>query len=150
MVMSPPVADPAALPQRWHRRLLSLRAAAMLLRNSMVSCTMFLIGIVLMWVMIRFFGINAYVATAFSFLLSNSTHYLFARAWIFRGTQRAVGLGYLYFFLNAGVGLAVTMMLFAVFTEWVGVHFVAARVIASLFAGLAAFALNALLNFESL
>ncbi|MET0371573.1 MAG: GtrA family protein [Sphingobium sp.] len=134
----------------WHRRLLTPRAAAMLLRNSLVSCSVFAFGIGLMWVMIRFLGVNPYAATAISFLLTNSAHYAFARTWIFRGTQRALGRGYVYFFLNAGVGLAVTMALFAVFTEWADMHFIGARVIASLFAGLAAFALNALLNFESL
>jgi putative flippase GtrA len=149
--MSPPANDPSLLaPPRWHRRLLSARGAAMLLRNSTVSCTVFLFGLALMWAMMRFLGMDAYLATALSFLMTNTAHYVFARTWIFRGTTRALGLGYLYFFLNAGVGLTVTMALFALFTEWIGVHYVVARVIASIFAGLAAFALNALLNFESL
>lgn len=147
-----PPADPSLPPPptRWHHRLFSARAAAQLLRNSVVSCSIFLFGILLMWVLVHFLGMDSYLAAAISFLAGNTAHYAFARAWVFRGTQRALGRGYLYFFINAAVGLGATMALFALFTELAGMHYIAARVVASLFAGLAMFALNALFNFESL
>lgn len=147
-----PSAEPSLspAPTRWHRRLLTARAAGQLLRNSVVSCSIFLFGILLMWVLVQYLGVNPYLAAAISFLVGNTAHYAFARVWIFQGTKRALGRGYVYFFLNAGVGLAATMALFALFTEFADMHYIAARVVASVFAGLAMFALNALLNFESL
>lgn len=88
-------------------------------------------------------------AAALSFLLSNTLHYAFGRAWIYRGTQRRIASGYAFFLTNALVGLAITVGLFAGFVA-VGMHYLAARVVASIFAGLALFVLNATLNFKSL
>ena len=148
--MRPPTDPIAASTPPWHRRLLSARAAVLLLRNSVVGCSVFLLSLALMWLLVTRLGVDTYVAAAISFLVANSLHYLLARLWIFRGTRRGFAPGYAYFFVNAGVGLAVTMALFALLTEITGMHFIAARVIASVFAGLSMFALNAMLNFRSL
>ena len=74
---------------------------------------------------------------------------MFGRTWIYRGTERKVAPGYAYFLVNAVVGLAVTLALFAAFTG-LGLHYLLARVVASIFAGLILFLLNAILNFRAL
>lgn len=132
------------------KRLFSLRGATLLIRNTVVSTGAFAIGLLLMWGLVQGFGVDEYIAAALSFLVANSFHYLFGRLWIFAGTGRGIGAGYLYFFINAGIGLAVTMALFALFAEVAGLHYLLARIVASLFAGLTMFALNAVLNFKSL
>lgn len=131
-------------------RLFSLRAGAMLVRNTVVSTAAFLLGIALLWLMVQRLGIDKYVAATVSFIAANSLHYAFGRLWIFAGSGRPIASGYLYFFLNAGVGLGVTIALFAFFTEIAGLNYLIARVVASVFAGLAMFALNAVVNFRSL
>ena len=85
---------------------------------------------------------------AIGFLTSNSLHYALGRSWIFRGTDRAIGSGYLIFLVNAGVGMAITILLFAALLKWTAIHYLVARVIVSVFAGLAMFVLNAVLNFR--
>jgi putative flippase GtrA len=130
-------------------RLFSRRGAVLLARNTVVSTFVFLIGLALLWAMVEKLGIAKVPAAALSFLVSNSIHYVFGRAWIYRGTERKVAAGYAFFLVNAVVGLVITVGLFAAFIE-VGMYYLLARVVASIFAGLALFVLNAVFNFRSL
>lgn len=138
-----------ARPSLW-RRLLSLRAADLLARNTVVSVLVFAIGLGLLWLLVEQAGMAKLPATAVSFLVANSIHYAFGRAWIYRDSDRSVGSGYAFFIVNALVGLAVTLAIFAFLTGSLGVGYIGARIIASLFAGLALFLLNAVANFRSL
>ena len=87
-------------------------------------------------------------AAGLGFLAANSLHYLFGRAWIFRGTERGRASGYALFLINASVGLAVTMTLYAVLLEFTPMNYLVARVVVSVFAGLVVFVLNAVFNFR--
>jgi putative flippase GtrA len=131
------------------RRLFSRRSAVLLWRNTVVSTGAFLLGLVLLWLAVERFGVAKVPAAALSFLVANSLHYVFGRTWIYRGTPRKVASGYGIFLINAVVGLVITVGLFAAFVE-LGLHYLLARVVASIFAGLALFVLNATLNFKSL
>ena len=84
-----------------------------------------------------------------SFLAANSLHYVFGRTWIYRGTSRAIVQGYTYFIINSLGGLLLTLALFAAFIA-VGMHYILARIVASVFVGLVLFVLNAVFNFRSL
>ena len=148
----PPVSrtEPSSLPrQSFAQRLFSRRSAVLLGRNTVVSTGVFLLGMVLLWVAVERFGMAKVPAAALSFVIANSIHYIFGRTWIYRGTERRIVFGYGFFLVNAMVGLAITVGLFAAFVE-LGVHYLLARVVASIFAGLALFVLNATLNFKSL
>ena len=140
----PPSDDPSLA-----QRLFSRRSAVLFGRNTLVSNGVFLLGLAVLWVAVERFGMAKVPAAALLFLVSNSIHYVFGRTWIYRGTTRKVASGYGYFLINAMVGLAITVGLFAGFVE-LGLHYLLARVIASIFAGLALFVLNAVLNFKSL
>ena len=130
-------------------RLFSRGGALLLGRNTVVSIFVFLIGLGLLWLMVERLGVPKVPAAAASFLVSNSLHYVFGRAWIYRGTERKAAAGYAFFLLNAVVGLVITVGVFAAVVS-LGLHYIAARVIASIFAGLALFILNAFFNFRSL
>lgn len=132
------------------RRLLSRDAAVMLARNTVVSCLVFAIDLALLWALVELWGVDKLAAAAAGFLVGNSIHYVFGRAWIFRGTERDVASGYAYFLINAGIGLVITITLFAAFLRWTSINYLMARVIVSVFAGLAMFLLNATLNFKRL
>ena len=129
-------------------RFFTRRAGGMLWRNTVVSTGVFLIGLGVLWVLVEKAGVDPVVATGISFLIANSIHYVFGRTWIFAGSQRKVSTGYLLFLGNAVVGLAVTVGLFWVLTHWTLMNYLVARVIVSLFAGLAVFVLNAAFNFR--
>ena len=130
------------------QRLVSRKMAGMLARNTVVGTAVFAIDLLLLWALVEVFGISKMMAAAIGFLIASSLHYAVGRSWIFRGTTRHVVSGYFYFLISAGVGLAITMMMFAAFIHWTTINYMVARVIVSLFAGLATFLLNAVFNFR--
>ena len=130
-------------------RLMRVRVAAMFVRNTVVSFLVFALDLFMLWALVRFLGVQYLTAATLAFIVAISIHYMFCRIWIFRGTDRALWSGYVYFFVNAGTGLVITIALFAAFVELIGIHYIVARVIASVFAGIAVFLLNAVLNFRS-
>lgn len=120
----------------------------MLWRNTVVSTGVFLAGLAVLWLLVERAGVDPVLATAISFLIANSIHYVFGRAWIFAGSDRKISTGYVLFLGNAIVGLIVTVGLFWVLTQWTPMNYLVARVVVSVFAGLAVFALNAAFNFR--
>ena len=131
-------------------RLLSLNAAAMLGRNTVVSSSAFVFGLVLLWLLVAQLEVAKVPAAALSFLFATTLHYVFGRTWIFRGTDRGLATGYVYFLINAGIGLVVTTTLFAAIVELTSIHYITARVLVSVVAGLVMFLLNAVLIFRRL
>jgi putative flippase GtrA len=130
-------------------RLFSGNTAWMLVRNTIVSTGVFLLGLGLLWVMVERGGVDTLVATGVSFLIATSLHYALGRAWIFSGTDRPVVTGYGFFLVNAAIGLTVTVGLMAMLLAILPDRFyLVARVIVSVFAGLAMFLLNGILNFR--
>lgn len=145
----------AETPQDWRgtgiaRRLFSRNAAAMLGRNTLVSCFAFALDLALLWALVQLAGMDRLAAAAIGFVAANTLHYALGRSWIFRGTERGVAAGYVYFLVNAMVGLIVTITLYAAFLRFTSIDYIAARVIVSVFAGLAVFLLNAIFNFRRL
>jgi hypothetical protein len=61
-----------------------------------------------------------------------------------------VASGYVYFLINAAIGLGVTMSLFAAFISWTSINYLVARILVSVVAGLTVFLLNAVWNFRRL
>jgi putative flippase GtrA len=102
-----------------------------------------------LWLLVDKLGTPKMPAVALSFIAANTVHYVFGRTWIYRGTQRKLAAGYVLFLVNAVVGLAVTLVLFGSFMA-AGLHYIPARIVTSVFAGLVLFVLNAVLNFRSL
>jgi putative flippase GtrA len=121
----------------------------LLWRNTVVSIGVFTFGLGVLWLLVEQGGMAKLPAAALSFIAANTLHYVFGRTWIYRGTDRRVVAGYAYFILNALVGLVVTLALFAGFLA-LGMHYIPARIVTSVFAGLVLFVLNAVLNFRSL
>ena len=130
-------------------RLLSRHAATLLARNTIVSCGIFAFDIALLWVLVQM-GMGKVAAAALAFVVANSLHYAFGRGWIFKGTDRGVAEGYVYFLINAGIGLMITISLFAAMIRWTPINYLVARVLVSVVSGLTVFLLNAVLNFRRL
>jgi putative flippase GtrA len=99
---------------------------------------------------VEVFAMDELPAAAVAFIAGNSIQYVFGRTWVFRGTERAVASGYVYYFVNAGIGLVVTLTLFWAMLEFTSIHYLVSRTIVSVFAGLTVFLLNATLNFRQL
>lgn len=132
------------------RRLLSRHAATLLARNTIVSFGTFAFDIALLWVLVEHLGMGKVPAAAVAFVVANSVHYVIGRGWIFRGTDRHVATGFIYFQLNSLIGLVITVGLFAALIRWTPIHYLVARVLVSVVSGLTVFLLNAVLNFRRL
>ena len=111
---------------------------------------MFLLGLALLWLLVEYGGVDAVLATGLTFLIATSLHYALGRTWIYRGTERKLLPGYGLFLVNALMGLIVTVALFALLTKLTPLHYLAARTLVSVIAGLAMFLSNAILNFKRL
>lgn len=122
----------------------------MLARNTIVSCGIFAFDIALLWALVERGGLGKVAAAAVAFVIANSIHYGFGRSWIFRGTDRAFASGYVYFLVNAAIGFAITISLFAAMVRWTPINYLVARVLVSVVSGLTVFLLNAVLNFRRL
>lgn len=138
--------DPVSL----RSRVMSRKAAGMLVRNTVVSCTAFAVGLGVLWLLVDVLHFDEVLSLPFSMLTSTTLHYVLGRTWIFRGTTRGWIDGYLYFLANSGVGLVLTFVLYTAVIWWTPVHYLTARIVISLFAGLVTFLLNALMNFRQL
>ena len=115
----------------------------------MVSIGTFGFGLAMLWLLVEEFAVHKLAAAGLSFIAANTLHYAFGRGWIYRGTERKLVAGYAYFIINAIIGLAVTLALFGGFMA-LGLDYMVARIVTSVFAGLVLFVLNAVLNFRSL
>ena len=122
----------------------------MLGRNTVVSTAVFILDMALLWALVQLGGMDKIVAAAIGFVVANTLHYALGRSWIFAGTERGVTEGYVYFLINAGVGMAITLGMYAFLLTWMPNNYLVARVIVSIFAGLAVFLLNAVFNFRRL
>lgn len=140
---SPPVRE-------WARRLISRKAGGMLARNTVVSFAVFAFDLALLWVLVEFLHMDKVLAAALGFVAATSLHYAFCHSWIFFGTDRGLASGYVYFVINAVVGLVITVALFAALIRWTPINYLVARTLVSIVAGLTVFLLNAVLNFRRL
>jgi len=120
----------------------------MLARNTVVSTSVFAVDLAILWLFVAYSGLDKLGAAALGLIAANTLHYALGRTWIFKGTMRGVALGYAYFLINAAIGMAVTMLLYAAFVQWTSVNYLIARVLVSVIAGLTVFLLNATLNFR--
>ncbi len=120
----------------------------MLLRNTVSSSLSFLVSIGVLWLLVTYASMDEVLAAAIGFIAAQSVHYALARGWIFPESDRAVATGYVIFLLNASLGMAITVSLYAVLLDWTGMNYLIARVLVSVVAGLAMFLSNATLNFR--
>jgi len=122
----------------------------LLARNTVVSILVFLSGLALLWLLVEYWGVREVPAAAVGFIFAQTLHYALGRTWIYRGTERGLVPGYAFFLINGLIGLAITLVLFDAFLRFTSIHYLVARIIVSVFAGLAMFLLNATLNFRRL
>ncbi|MEO7278270.1 MAG: GtrA family protein [Sphingomicrobium sp.] len=131
------------------RRLMSRSAGLQLVRNTVVSTFVFAIDLLLLWLMVERGGVGKIAAAAIAFIIANSLHYLLGRVWIFQGSERKAVSGYVFFLANAGIGLAITLILFAAFVAVLPTYYLFGRVLVSVVSGLTVFVLNAAFNFRT-
>jgi putative flippase GtrA len=126
------------------------RGAKMFGRNTIASFFAFALDIALLWLLVELAGIAYLPAAAIAFMAAMSMHYVVSRRWVFKASDRGMAAGYGYFLVNAGIGLVVTLAVFWSLISLLDFHYLVARVVASIVAGILVFFLNAVFNFKAL
>ena len=129
-------------------RFFNRQVGGMLVRNTVSGTLAFGISITVLWLLVHYAQMDEVLAAAIGFAAAQTAHYGLARYWIFPNSDRAVASGFLIFLVNAGLGMAITVSLYAALLEWTAMHYLVARVLVSVVAGLAMFLANATINFR--
>lgn len=119
-------------------------------KNSVAGTIAFAFDLALLWLLVERGGWAYLPAAAFAFLIAITIHYALARRFVFHESTRGLASGYLFFVANAAIGLLVTLAAFALLVELFELHYLVARLISSVKAGVVVFLLNAVFNFRVL
>jgi putative flippase GtrA len=132
------------------KKVLHSRGAKLFGRNTIASIAAFAVDMALLGLLVELGGLPYMIAAAAAFVIAMSAQYGVSRVWVFKDSDRGLAKGYLYFAVNMGIGLAVTLAAFWLMLELLGIHYLLARAVASIVAGILVFFLNAIFNFREL
>ena len=108
----------------------------------------FALDIALLAFLTEVLGLFYMVSATLAFLFATSLHYSAARTFAFPETKRSFREGYLFFITIACINLIVTLVLFNLLVEKLGIYYLLARVLVSAAVGVSNFATNSVLNFN--
>ena len=131
-------------------RVAESRSARLFGRNTVASFFAFAIDIALLFTLVEAVGLTYLPAATIAFLFAMSVHYFIARLWVFKESDRGLASGYVYFLMNAGIGLVVTLAVYWAMINLLGIYYLIARIVASIAAGILVFTLNAVFNFKEI
>ncbi len=104
--------------------------------------------LLLIWLMTEFLLIPYQISTALGFIVAVSINYFLARKYVFKGTQRKIHHGYVYFILFALGGATIVTVAVTGLVTYLMMHYLVARVIVACFVGSANYLFNLHFNFK--
>ena len=119
-------------------------------RNTVASTIAFLLDLAILWALVELAGFPRVAAAAIAFVIPLVVFYFLQREWVFSGTNQGVAKGFLYFLVNMAIGFAAMIATFWALLELTDLHYLLARVAASVVYGLLLFFLNGRFNFKEL
>lgn len=119
-------------------------------RNTVASTISFALDLAILWCLVELLAFPRVPAAVVAFVVPMVVFYFLSREWVFPETQRGVASGFVYFALNVGIGFVVMLATFWSLLEWTEIHYLIARVIASVISGIVMFLLNGFFNFKQL
>lgn len=112
-----------------------------------VGVSTFLLDLSLVFTL-RHFGVPEYAAISIGFLIAVSINFFFSYRYVFRGTERKPGSGYLFFILIAGIGVTIIPIGTIFLEQLLGINLLIARSLMGGFTGGMNFLLNNFVNFK--
>jgi len=124
------------------------RGIVRFLRYSLVGGSTFAFDLLILWIMTGFMGVPYFVSTPLAFVIAVSINYFVSRRFVFKGTERKVHHGYVYFIsLAGGTAVLITAMV-ALLIEAFALHYLIARVLVACVVGTANYLFNLHFNFK--
>jgi putative flippase GtrA len=126
------------------------REARMFGRNTIASIFSFLLDLAILVALVELAGFPRVPAAAIAFVIPLIVFYFLQRKWVFPGTERGVAEGFVYCLIIMGIGFTAMLAVFWTLLEVTALHYVVARLLASVVHGIIVFVLNGLFNFKQL
>ena len=124
------------------------RALRRFLKYTLVGGSTFAFDLLLIWLMTEFLGVPYWASTAIGFVIAVSINYFVARRYVFKGTERKIHHGYLYFISLAGGGAFLVTAAVAALVATFALHYLVARVLVACVMGMANYLFNLHFNFK--
>lgn len=118
------------------------------LKYSSIGISTFLLDLLLLGFLIEFLKVNYLLASGTSFLIAVSVNYVLSVRYVFRGSQRNAGSGYVNFLLIAGAGALLVVGGMYVLVEWFAMTYLTARIVVATLTGLWNYLMNLYVNFK--
>jgi putative flippase GtrA len=119
-------------------------------KNTVASTLAFLLDLAILWGLVELVGFSRVPAAIVAFAVPMVLFYILEREWVFPGTKRGVASGFVYFMINIGIGFLVMLAVFWGLLLVTDLHYLIARVAASVVSGIVIFILNGVFNFKQL
>ena len=117
-------------------------------RYTVVGGSTFLFDLSLLWILIEKFHVYYLHAAVSGFLVAVSVNYFLSRRWVFKGSQRRLAVGYLYFLKTAVVGALATGFLMWLFCTTTHGPYLLIRIIIAAIIGTVNYLIHLYLNFR--
>lgn len=117
-------------------------------KYSLVGLGTFLFDLLLLYILTEFFGVNDVFAAGLAFWVAVSINYVLSRKYIFKGTTRGVGAGYVNFLLIVSIGSLVVMGGMYVLVTVLGFGLLISRVSIAIVTGIWNYLMNLFVNFK--
>jgi len=118
------------------------------LRFGTSSSFTLMIDMLILFILVEFFGILAFIGAGISFTISTSINYFINRSWGFKGTLTGVIKGYSLFLFFSILGIALTVFLMWIFVDVLEVHYLISRIIVAIIEGTLTFIVNSIFTFK--
>ena len=119
-------------------------------RNTVASTIAFLLDLAILWCLVEIVEFHRVPAAVVAFIIPMIIFYVIEREWVFPDTKRGVAIGFVYFAVNIGIGFVVMLAVFWALLLVTDLHYLIARVAASVVSGIVIFLLNGIFNFKQL
>ena len=119
-------------------------------RNTVASTVAFALDLLILYALVEWLAAPRVAAAVIAFIVPMLAFYVLLRTWVFPATTRNVGSGFVYFLVNLGIGFLVMLALFWTMLELTELHYLWARIVASVANGVVIFLLNGFFNFKQL
>lgn len=118
------------------------------LKYSVVGVSTFVFDLLILLCFIDVLGLDPVASAAIAYLIAVSVNYMLSRHFVFMGSLREVGSGYLLFVVIALFGAALVTSGMYVLATILGVHYMVSRVLIAAISGFWNYLMNLYVNFK--
>lgn len=117
-------------------------------KYTFVGITTFLFDLLLLWFFVEILTLDYLLSAGVAFIIAVTVNYILSRRYVFRGSLRSVGIGYVNFILIAGFGLLFVIVGMYILVKFFAFSYVGARIMVAAVTGFWNYLMNLYVNFK--